>query len=242
MSLTKRLKREAQANPGKAIGLGVLLIVAGYFWAPLIKGYIASAPTATEPPSSAASAPATPSPAPTPSTAPPKMPESPVYDWQKYAQLMDEDVKMRTAVELPSDRDPFKAQQVGPAEVSAPITAEEAPKVAEAPPLDPRDAGLVLSSTFVGPRKQVALIGGKPYHIGDRVRAKKDGMKASFKVVDVQPRLIVLERNGKQYELTITRAHSNTQEVLTSAESDDESDEDESPDGEMTPDVPAAKK
>jgi hypothetical protein len=167
--------------------------------------------------------------------------EPPVYDWQKYAQLMDDDAKMRSAVELPSPRDPFRTQQVDPSEIAAPTVAEATPKVAEAPPLDPKDAGLVLSSTFVGPRKQVALIGGKPYRIGDRVRAKKDGMKASFKVVDVQPRLIVLERNGKQYELTITRANSNTQEVLTSAESEDDSDEDESPDAEMTPGVQAAK-
>ncbi|MBI3839452.1 MAG: hypothetical protein HY288_16150, partial [Planctomycetia bacterium] len=46
MSLAKKLQREIKANPAKAGGLGVLLLVAGYFWAPLVKGFIAPAETA----------------------------------------------------------------------------------------------------------------------------------------------------------------------------------------------------
>jgi hypothetical protein len=239
MSLAKKLQRETKANPGKAAALGVLLLVAGYFWAPLIKGFVFPAETAPAA-TATASAPATPAPALTPTVDAPKVLESPVYDWQKYAQLLDDDVKMRSAVELPSPRDPFQSRQVDPHETAEVKTAAQE-KAAEAPPLEPRDAGLVLSSTFVGPRKQIALIGGKPYHIGDRVRVQKDGIKASFKLVDVQPRLIVLERNGKQYELTITRGHSNTKEVLAPAEDEDGSDEDESPESEMTLDGSAAR-
>ncbi|MBI3836509.1 MAG: hypothetical protein HY288_01070 [Planctomycetia bacterium] len=141
---------------------------------------------------------------------------------------------MRTAAELPTSRDPFKSRQVQPSDAVVTTTAAES-KVAEAPPIEPKDAGLVLSSTFVGPLKQIALIGGKPYRVGDRVRAQKDGMKAVFKLVDVQPRMIVLERHGKQYELTITRTRSNTKEVLAPADSQDDSDDDESPEAEMPP-------
>jgi hypothetical protein len=239
MSLAKKLQREAKANPVKAAALGVLLLVAGYFWAPLVKGFVS--PAATAPAATAtAGAPATPAPAPTPTVDAPKAPESPVYDWQRYAQLLDDDVKMRTSAELPSPRDPFKSREVERPEIASVKTAAQL-KAAEAPPLEPREAGLVLSSTFVGPRTQIALIGGKPYRIGDRVRVQKDGIKASFNLIDVQPRLVVLERNGKQYELTITRGRPNTKETLTADENEDGSDEDESPESEMAVDGPAAR-
>ena len=241
MSLAKKLQSEMKANPVKAGGLGVLLVVAGYFWTPLVKGYIFHAQTAPVPVATADGAPqGTPMPAVAQIVDAPKAPEQSVYDWPTYAQRIDDDVKMRSVIELPNARDPFESPHVKPLEEAA-ATIVPAPKAADSSPLDPRDAGLVLSSTFVGPRKQIALIGGKPYQIGDRVRAQKDGLKATFTLIDVQPRLIVLERKGKQYELAITRGHSNDAQVVAPADNQDDEDEDESPESEMIPDGPAGK-
>jgi hypothetical protein len=234
MSLARRLKREATANPAKAGGLGVLLLVAGWFWAPLVKGFFVSEDTGPVPSAPTASASATPSPstaAPAPTVMVVGVPKAAVdttYDWQRYAQLMDSDPKMQSALELPSARDPFKA--VLPPEPE-PVVVQTSAKQEQAAPsatLSPKEAGLVLSSTFVGPRKQTALIGGKPYRVGDRVRAEKDGQRLSYKLVDVQPRRIILERNGNRYELSIARAGKNaTQAIEPDDEERDEEEEEE---------------
>lgn len=213
MSLVNRLQREVKANPAKAAGLGVLSLVACYFWAPLILGFMkpAQETAATPPPGAAAatapspSAPAPPAPA---SAATPGQPPSATssdalpYDWQKYAKLIEEDAKMRPSQDLPSERDPF----VNPlAAAQAKAEREVSATAAAAKPITPAEAGLVLTTTLLGARKKIAEIDGRSYSIGDRVQAFTESSSASFRVVEIFPRRVVLEGHDQRYELTIPR-------------------------------------
>ncbi len=209
MSLAKKLQREMKAHPAKAGGLALLLLLAGYFWAPLVKGWIGSADATTPPPTPPAVATAPSgvvmaSPAATSATPGAKPAGAdPAYDWRKYAKLINEDDHMRTGVERPNDRDPFARLDV------AIETAESAPPdeatLAAAKPITPEEAGLTLGSTLVSTRKKIAQIGGKSYTIGSRVSAAQDGLAATFEVVSIEPRRVVLKRNGQRFELKIPR-------------------------------------
>ncbi len=204
MSLATKLQREVQANPVKAGALGLLLLVAGYFWAPLLMGFfkssetpVAAEPAATPPLNSAA-----PGTASVGQTDPQAGPDTTTYDWRKHAQLADEDPLMRPDVELPGDRDPFDSPEITAPPVT-PQPAETQPVIAE--PLTPADLGLVLGTTLLGPHKKVAEIGGKSYTVGDLIDIGDEAGGASFEVLEIEPRRVVLGSEGMRYELTISR-------------------------------------
>ena len=211
MSVVTRLQREIKANPAKAAGLGVLLLVACYFWAPLILGFMKPAQeTAAAPPHGAAaataptpSAPPAPASAATPGQSPSATPSDALpYDWQKYAKLIEDDAKMRPSQDLSSERDPF----VNPlAAAQAKAEREVSATAASTKPITPAEAGLVLTTTLLGARKKIAEIDGRSYSIGDRVQAFTASSSASFRVVEIFPRRVVLEGHGQRYELTIPR-------------------------------------
>src|SRR5437762_1538891 len=109
--LAKKLRRELKNNPKKGITLGLLLVIAGYFWAPLVMGWFgndadrAAAPAAA---SGAAAPGATVVQPPTAApSASPASPALPAYTWQQLAGWIDEDARMRPAVSV-SPRDPFQ--------------------------------------------------------------------------------------------------------------------------------------
>src|SRR5262245_15983252 len=122
MSIVQKLQREMNASPAKAAGLGLGIVVAIYFWAPLVKGFIwsdapAAPPVPAAPPAAAAPAVAAAPVAPAAPGATPPATAAPGYDWQRYAQMIDEDVRMQSSGELPNARDPFESQNVAlPAE------------------------------------------------------------------------------------------------------------------------------
>jgi hypothetical protein len=204
MTLAHRLQREIKANPAKAVALAGLLIVAGYFWLPLVAGLLSPAKSEAPPARTTASAPPAKSAAPAAASPEAKAPTASgtfEFDWRKHARLIDDDPQMRSAGDIAVERDPFEA----PAPEQPPQPQEPEPTVTVVEPLSPAEAGLVLTTTLLGTRKQIADINGKSYAVGDRVEAPGDLPGASFRVVDIQPRLVVLEGNGQRYELRITR-------------------------------------
>ncbi len=226
MSVVHRLQREIKASPAKAGGLGVLVLVALYFWFPLLMGSSEAEPPAAAPAPEAAPI-ATGHGMPTaPALKPAAAPQTLDYQWQQFAKLMDEDVLTRTVQELPRSRDPF--QRVGAAlETQELATADTAEAIVEAPAIPartPQQAGLVLSSTLIGNRSQVAQINGKSYRVGDEVPPKLGDSEDRFQVIAVLPRRVVLEdRDGKRHLLRIPRPllddANETEEFKTSASS-----------------------
>jgi hypothetical protein len=205
MSVAKRLQREVKANPAKAAGLGALLLVACWFWAPLVMGIFKSEEASVAPQAPVPLAPG----ANSSTAAPTLMPagqavanDAPPYDWRKYSKAIDEDAKMSPGRELSAESDPFNEPPAAePPEAKPPV--EVAPVVVQ--PITPADVGLELTTTLLGARRKIAEIGGKSYTVGDVVETGQEGASATFRVVEIHPRRVVLESEGKKYELRIPR-------------------------------------
>jgi hypothetical protein len=216
MSIIRRLEREVRGNPTKAAGLGVLLLIAGYFWAPLIAQLFGSGGPATPAPANVAAAPQPPAQAIiVPSLQKAAGGEVLAYDWQRYAKLIDDDSRMDGSAPLPEGSDPFREDQpIVEAETSLAAEAVEESEPEEAP-ITPAEAGLVLGTTLVSTNKKVAEINGRSYGINDQVKTAKGDLDANFRVLEIYPRRVVLERLGKRFELKIPRPLVDGAETLT---------------------------
>lgn len=194
--LVKRIRREAAANPKKAAVLGILVAVSIYFWAPLVfrwlsvdKGSLASQNTAVVPPAKSAA------PGSTPAARADNRPS-----WQQIDGWMRNDPRTMSATPASIGRDPFGF----PADVVAKTVAEEELKK-QTPSISPDRAGLTLSGTVIGPRDRVARINGRTYRVGETidVKDKKTTVQAAFKVMEVQPRSVILQSGPERYELSL---------------------------------------
>jgi hypothetical protein len=198
----RKLRREAAANPKKAVLLGVVAIAALYLWAPLVRGWIVAdkAPAQTMPDAPPPIAAAQPTETvPTNQAAANKT--TPVQpSWQQVVQWMPKDPRTMIAPMLTQTRDPFESLPTEAAERKAEDKIKTKPPV-----ITPAAAGLVLTSTIIGPQRRVAQISGKTYTVGQviEVAKEKESPCATFKLIEVHPRRAILEAEGERFELTI---------------------------------------
>lgn len=202
----KKLRREAVASPQKAALLGLLLLAAAYFWAPLLRQWTSSPEnaaesTAAQPPTAPASANSAPIATGNPTaTASAVAAAPPKFHWRQLAEAIEHDPLMQPlppAAHLDAKRDPFVDPQ-------PPQTAQIAPE-SERPREDeatPGELGLVLSSTIVGPARRTAVVNGKVCTLGGELAS---GEGRVFVVTRIEPWGVVLERGGKQFELELPR-------------------------------------
>ncbi len=119
----KKLRREAVANPKKAALLGLVTILALYYWAPLLKGWIAADTTTVETttsPAAVATVAVQPSTAaPVAATTATAKPVAPRLSWQQITERMSKDPRTMIAPALTQTRDPFEAQHDEEAEAPA---------------------------------------------------------------------------------------------------------------------------
>lgn len=226
--VTRQLRRELTAHPKKAAVLGLLVLVALWFWAPLVWGWIAADDPAAKAPSASASVgnassalprgpaavsvPAAPATIAAASSAATKVDKRPNYPWHQLVQWMDNDPRTSPADPALGRRDPFLSGGTEVAEADLGDGPTEIPSEAA-----PADLGMVLSSTIVGQRRRVAQINGKPYRQGEIVRLEKDGQQIEFTLAEVHPRRVVLRRKGHEFELSIPApARSGRIELLAS--------------------------
>lgn len=208
--LVRKLKREITASPKKAGALGLMVVVAGWFWWPLLMEWFG--PAASPAPAAPAAA-ATNSPAPVSGAAPvqqPEVPKTAKLSWQEVAGRIDADPLMRPSFNPEEVDDPFRAPPPpAPVELAT-------PQLVEKPVVTPQAAGLSLTSTMVGARRSLARVLGKSYGIGDRITAvDKDLGELEFEVVGIEPRKIVLERDHKRFDLEIPVSPSKTGSMTT---------------------------
>jgi len=208
--LVRQLRREAMANPKKAAILAVLVLVAAYFWGPLLWGWVASEQASGEPPNGQTE----PAAGPTAltdaaSTQPPGLPDEQQkacpHPWTQLDQWMAEDPMTTPAEQVAGWRDPFAGVASG-AEGDPAATAPAA-----VAPLTPESLGVELSGTLIGPRRRVALIGGKAYRAGQSVTVDHAGRPIELQLVEVHPRRIVLAWEGSRFDLAIPQQQSAAQ-------------------------------
>jgi hypothetical protein len=221
--LAKTIRREAKANPKKAAILGLLLVVAIYFWAPLVAGWCskgsAESPVATlpgekppfEPPAGATSAGLITMAVPI-DAAPKPTDAARQHSWQNLVQWMEQDPRM-VAAGLPlANRDPFLAPHA-----ERPMPQPKESHAHAEPELTPQNLNFVLSGTVVGAGRHVARINGKSYEQGKPIElSAKDGKQHwTFTLAEVDARRVVLERQGKRYEVKLEPGnHAGTIELL----------------------------
>lgn len=198
--LVKQIRREATRNPKKAGILGLLALVAVYFWAPLLTGWAAPANSGATPAPDSAEA-GQPMPGPE-GVAAPAAAAPATYAWEQLVEWRKQDPLATVAESLPGRRDPFRAAQVKVVKAEAEVEKEKQQEALLAL-LTPETLGLKLASTVIGPERRVALINGKTHLEGQMVTCRKDGQEIAFQLVEVHPRHVVLEREGRRFELTI---------------------------------------
>ncbi len=227
--IRKQLRREFAAHPAKAAVLALLCVVALWFWAPLVWGWIAAkSPAAAVQPAVAQdpggkglpnSGPATIS-----SAGPQAEPNVPGSNWHQIVQWMEQDPRMQPVglpvasrglvPELMADgsfqgelrpkrRDPFA--RPGPAETDAQDENQFVPNERPTAPLAvcPRDMGARVTGVIAGPSGGTAMINGRSYGQGEQVLLQKDGVSYAFELTSIWPWGVVLTRDGVRYELNI---------------------------------------
>jgi hypothetical protein len=125
--------------------------------------------------------------------------------WSELLALIELDQRTKSAP-LPGPLvRPFGGPRV-PAESSN--TTE--PAVTDPADVEPKELGLVLMSTVVGPRSRLASIDGKVYRSGEMIRVVYTEDRASttileYRLEEIQPTYVTLSRKAKVYRLPLHR-------------------------------------
>jgi hypothetical protein len=201
MNLTKlarQLRREAKANPKKAALLGSLVLLALYYWGPMIWGWVAAEEATGRPPDAPTAAVASLGGAAVP-TPPPTSEDknTGTHPWTQLDQWMRQDPITTPVEDVAAWHDPFAVASSELEAVEPDETQDEQILVS------PEGLGIELSGTLVGPHRRVALIGGKAYREGQTVRIDRDDQSIEFELAEVHSRRIVLRREGHRFDLLI---------------------------------------
>ncbi|MEX0938167.1 MAG: hypothetical protein WDZ59_09940 [Pirellulales bacterium] len=200
--IKRQLEREVKAHPGRAAALGLVLLVAGYMWAPLVWGAftggsknrpVSEAPAAAPQPSTATSS--------DPATAAADVAEPTGREaepsWREIVQWMQDDPRMLPVNDFSPVRNPF-AVHAAVVQHTADDEPDAPPDVA---PITPDMVGLSLTSTAIGSERRAAMINGRAYSQGERVVANLNGRAIEFYLVEVHDRHVVLLHGNQQLQL-----------------------------------------
>jgi hypothetical protein len=186
----KQLMRDLKRSPAKAGALLLLCVVALYFWAPLVAGWFGKTPAKAAMQPEAGAMPVTPAAVASPAVA--------TVPWQKVIEGMESDRRMQSAQLGALNSPPFGLQRPDAAD---PDEAPQQPAAAAiAADMNLSELGLKLSSTMLGSRRRVAVINGRPYAEGVELEVGSDLV---FLVARVTERSVLLERDGKRFELSM---------------------------------------
>jgi hypothetical protein len=214
--LGKRLRTELGRNKGKSVALGVVCVVALYFWLPLIWGFCRKQEKSTE-----ATANETSDVTVTTISAPPTV----EFQWREFLSWRDKEPRMTVAALTVDTRDPFaRPQQEGAAD-SSEIIADVNTDVPEPTPIQhhPSEYGLVLRGTVVGRRGGAANIAGKIYAVGATIRpvsgededSPDDLSHIAYRLVEIDKMHVVLEHEGQLFRLELPTAAGPSTDSIT---------------------------
>jgi hypothetical protein len=189
--LTRQLQRDFRANRKKAVALGLLVLVAGWFWYPLV--FKSKGSQAAPPPAPAA---AVTTPVVAVSVAPAAAHSYPA--WKDVSQWIESDKRMQPFVTVSGElANPFVARNV-----ETPTVEEAQPPQLVAADLEPEALGLELTSTAVGRKQRIASISGKIYREGDDIPTATGVV---FKLKSIGPSGVIVTCGEKHYTLNLKR-------------------------------------
>lgn len=202
--LAKQLRRDLVANPKRSALLGLMVLVALYFWAPLVTGWLIPAkprktviakdgPTVVDD---------------SPSAKQPKTASKKQLRWEQLAVQMAGDPRMKPLAAV-VDRDPFRWIEAPQPEVSPAdaLLTENASK-SIAPVIKPTavNLGLKLESIIVSSRGHTAMINGRVLREGDSLEiqaAQEEAIVAT--VVTVSHDSVQLNVEGEPVIVELSR-------------------------------------
>jgi hypothetical protein len=199
--LARQIRRDIMASPKKAAALGLMLLVALYFWAPMVWGWIGKGGKTKVAAGSGVILEDDPI-DPVAKANKAKL----VFAWEKVRKQMAADPRMTPAMFDKNWTNPFRNLEQQRTQAVASIT-QAAPR--DPSELDPARAGLTLTGVVIGTRQRWATIGGENYLEGDLVRPlNADGEPSKdveFLLARVDSYEVELERNGKRYRLVLAK-------------------------------------
>lgn len=204
--LLKQLKRDAAKSPQKAGLLALMVVVALYFWAPLVmKRFPGNAKPGAGP------------------TAGPvilrddplivKMavhPATNVAHWDRVRQTMANDRLLLAVAHDPSWKNPFGGLQTGdsPAKTQPSEIKVEAKPLPPAPKVEPEVAkqqlaGVSLTSLLMSKRGHAAVIRGKVYRVGDilELGGQNGDPATEMRITAIDDDGVDLELDGQRHRL-----------------------------------------
>lgn len=194
--LKRHLVREIRAKPAKAAILGVSLMIASYFWVPLLIGHIGADATTQSTKIAAAATVAY------QSNQKHTTPEqSSAFSWRQLDSWMNADRMMTATTHIELTRNPF-VSSLFPDEKDSTATNGSGTASRKS---TPDELSLVLTSTVIGNGRATALISGKAYKIGQRIEKMAGGTILAFTLAEIHSRRVVLERGEHRYELRLSQ-------------------------------------
>ena len=202
----QKLKRELAKNKAKSAVLGVLCLVAAYYWLPLIGKFLPGKKEQTETTAATDEATAGPPVIPTANTntvpttdAPAATPE---LSWSKIARAIEADVYMTSMPSNPDIRSPFAFIEEPKAEqVATDLIPEEDGDVPTEEEEDESSIDIDVTSVIVGSRRSVATINGVAYKLGDTVRSAD----AEYQIVAIDADSISVTNRGETVQIPVSR-------------------------------------
>lgn len=208
---TTQITKEIKRNPAKAAVLGGLLLVAIWFWYPLIQKWMGNGS------SSVAKQPAEHELV-IPQAAPPPTSEEPTTakqgpagktDWHTIAQQISDDPWMKKGTLREDTFDPFFPDtQPKTILTSTNVETDSTPEI----DVSPASAGLAVTSVIVGSRVPIARINHQNYHIGDTVRATDTNVR--YTLVEVHSWGVLLKGAQQVHQLPIDETPQATNQRL----------------------------
>lgn len=208
---TNQLTKEIKRNPAKAAVLGGLLLVAIWFWYPLVQKWMGSSSSSVAA-NSAEHDLVIPQAAPLPTLEEPsvsKQVPKGKTDWRAVAQQISDDPWMKEGT-LPNENfDPFF-----PEEQPETVLTATSIETDSTPDLDvpPETAGLAVTSVIVGGRVPIARINHQNYRVGDTIRAPDANIR--YTLVDVHSWGVTLKGTQQLHQLPIDESPLTTNQRL----------------------------
>ena len=209
-NLSSQLRRDLVANPKKAAVLGLMVVVALYFWGPLAWKFLKASGAKQNNKANMASLILTDDPI--ESSQQTKSGSRIRFKWERVRQLIQQDPHMLSATFDASWVDPFGKPAASAAEAEATRESSGAdPSATEATAsgtTDPQGLGLVLGGIMVSPRGRIATINGEACRQGEIVvviDSRNKNATCEIRILKINRQSVQLEFGGRIFSLELAQ-------------------------------------